>query len=432
MHIHRLQHHHVSRRDSGIRMEMLRQNCIRADPRATCAAGNVASIASTVLWFAVLLPQLLRNQSQRSVAGLNPLWALTNFTASLCNVLFVFSIPLPLQVKVMAVYMPTVELLILVQFWWWYDWDSAAVTCTRCTKVVSTSSWEEGAPVARRAGLSRGAHALRVAVTLACGLCWTTTLSVQAMYPSSKAYYAWAAIALWSVESFPQLWTNISDPQASVCGQSAISVAITCVGKTTDALAAFLLNMPHQTHVVTYFSSTTAWVNALHVFVLYPGHSLTASVTSSVTGTDTGTATATATASGAAAAETVGEPFAEEALLHPGHVEREVSHERRELVVVPFRSDEEAAKAHPRAACVCCRRCMAMSSCVEEELRVALRRSCCLRASLGAVLSSLVVLVFCGAVWRIWEWWALLMPASTLGFVCSFHLALLITRRRPF
>ena len=143
-------------------MEMLRQNCIRADPRATCAAGNIASIASTVLWFAVLLPQLLRNQSQRSVAGLNPLWALTNFTASLCNVLFVFSIPLPLQVKVMAVYMPTVELLILVQFWWWYDWESAAVTCTRCTKVVSTSSWEEGAPVARRAGLSRGAHALHL------------------------------------------------------------------------------------------------------------------------------------------------------------------------------------------------------------------------------------------------------------------------------
>ena len=391
-------------------MEMLGQNCIRADPRAMCAAGNVASIASTVLWFAVLLPQLLRNQSHRSVAGLNPLWALANFTASLCNVLFVFSIPLPLQVKVMAVYMPTVELLILVQFWWWYDWDSAAVACTRCTNVVSTSSWEEGAPiapVARCAGLSRGAHALRVVVTLACGLCWTAALSVQAMYPSSKAYFAWAAIALWSVESFPQLWTNISDPQASVCGQSAISVAITCVGKTTDALAAFLLNMPHQTHVVTYFSSTSAWVNALHVFVLYPGHSLTASVT----GTGTGTA------SRAAAAETVVEPFAEE---------------RRELVVTPFRSDEEAAKARPRAACVCCRRCMAMSSCVEEELRVALRRSCCLRVSLGTVLSSLVVLVLCGAVWRIWQWWALLMPASTLGFVGSFHLALLITRRRPF
>ena len=402
---------------------MLRQNCVVEDPRATCAVGNVASAVSTVMWFGVLLPQLVHNQSRRSVAGLNPLWALANFTASLSNLLFVFSIALPLQVRVMAVYMPALESLMLAQFWWWYDWNGSKTCFSNCPNGggdddardvedininLNINAGDEpcGADVsaARCCGSSCGAHTHRVLVAAACALCWTLVISIQCAFPPAKAYFAWGAIALWSVESFPQLWTNVADPHASVGGQSALSIAITCIGKTTDGLAAYLLQMPHQTHVLAYFSGTSAWINALHVFVLYNGTSVRQAPTGRVE-------------RGVAPALTV---------VCDQLVEASSDEEARSL----HSPTSGAATAAPGSTLRCsrciavprCNRCIVVPSRVEAEIRAALRRSCCLRAVVGGALSLLVVTVLCGAVWRIWQWWAILLPVSTLGVVLAIHL----------
>ena len=78
----------------------------------------IAGLMSTALWFIVLFPQVLKNWYHRSVKGLSFLWAVANFTASLVNLFFAFSISLPLLIceKVMAVYMPCLEFTILCQF----------------------------------------------------------------------------------------------------------------------------------------------------------------------------------------------------------------------------------------------------------------------------------------------------------------------------
>ena len=48
-------------------------------------------------------------------------------------------------------------------------------------------------------------------------------------------------------------------------GQSTLSVVITLVGKTTDFLANYLLLLPAQYVVMTYFSCTLAFINGIQV-----------------------------------------------------------------------------------------------------------------------------------------------------------------------
>ena len=73
----------------------------------------------------------------------------------------------------------------------------------------------------------------------------------------------WIATVLWCVETFPQLWLNARLGQAT--GQSLLTVAITVGGKTTDTLSAFLIKMPLQTRVLCFFSTATAYIDALQV-----------------------------------------------------------------------------------------------------------------------------------------------------------------------
>jgi hypothetical protein len=66
---------------------------IRCDcqlPMFMCAFANICGYASTVVWFIVLLPQVLRCWRYRSVDGISPAWAILNFTAALNNAFFVF------------------------------------------------------------------------------------------------------------------------------------------------------------------------------------------------------------------------------------------------------------------------------------------------------------------------------------------------------
>ena len=209
---------------------LLHQNCSPELPSAACDTGNIASVVSTVLWFSVLVPQVVRNQSRRSVAGLNPLWAVANFSASLCNLVFMFSIDVPVQFRIMAVYMPVVELGMLGQFWLWYDWAGTVLTlpCPCLAAGMNTSS----STFAFKSSSSR-AQLFRGVVTVVCVVVWSAIIAVQLVWPGATPIFAWAAIALWSVETFPQLYTNIITPRESVAGQSVVSIIITCFGKTT-------------------------------------------------------------------------------------------------------------------------------------------------------------------------------------------------------
>ena len=147
------------------------KNCWPEFPQWECYAANVAGLMSTALWFIVLFPQVLKNWYHKSVRGLSFLWAVANFTASLVNLFFAFSISLPLYVRVMAVYMPCLELTILCQFMLYSQ------------KPLST----------------------RLLALLVCLLLWGAIIELELNLPQSRDKVQWIAIALWSIETFPQV-----------------------------------------------------------------------------------------------------------------------------------------------------------------------------------------------------------------------------------
>lgn len=251
------------------------QNCNPRLPQIACALGNAAGIVSTILWFLVLVPQLIRNQSRRSVKGLNVLWAIANFSASLCNLLFMFRIKVPPQTQVQAVYMPCLEFLVLIQFWFW--WGKKEQQPPKYVDETRQQSNANGADTGTccRIAISDVGSTKRQKVTFG-GACaaalatvWAAVIVTQIFVYDSSSYFAWAAIGLWSVESFPQIYTNLVNPTAAVNGQSVVSILITVFGKTTDSLSAYLLEMPNQTKILAYYSGTSAWINALMVLVVY-------------------------------------------------------------------------------------------------------------------------------------------------------------------
>lgn len=231
----------------------LDQNCNNDLPRFTCTLGNIASIISTVLWFLVLLPQIFRNQSRKSVKGLNVLWAIANFLASLCNVIFMFRITVPIQTRVQAIYMPCLEFVILLQFYAWWE-ESHEKEEERARENSNNTKQSSGKK------FIAGIILLIVVAVI---------LLTQVFEYDSSSYFAWAAIVLWSVETFPQLYTNLANPLQAVAGQSVISILITILGKTADSVSAYSLVMPEQTRILAYFSGTSAWLNAFMVLVIY-------------------------------------------------------------------------------------------------------------------------------------------------------------------
>ena len=152
-------------------MGILDVNCWSFWPLWECYVANIAGLISTALWFTVLLPQVIKNFYRRSVSGLSFLWAVANFTASLVNLFFAFSIEVPLYVRVSAVYMPVLELTILGQFMLFSK------------KVVTT----------------------RLLVLLVCLVMWGGIIELELNLPESRDKIQWIAITLWSIETFPQV-----------------------------------------------------------------------------------------------------------------------------------------------------------------------------------------------------------------------------------
>ena len=211
--------------------DVLYQNCRNFTdwPRPICVVGNIGGLVSAAIWFLVLLPQVIKNFRLRSVVGLSFLWAVANFTASLINFFFVFHHDLPLYVKIEAVYMPCLEFTILVQFL-----------------------------------LFSKAHARkRLLCLLVCLLVWSCVLTIELAVRKAPDYLFWAAIFLWSIETFPQVVLNMQ--RRSTSGQSTISIGLTLVGKATDYISTYALDMPIQFVIMCYFSSSSAYINGFQV-----------------------------------------------------------------------------------------------------------------------------------------------------------------------
>jgi len=228
----------------------IEQNCNISLPQSACVLGNTAGILSTTIWFTVLVPQLVRNHQRQSVEGLNVMWAIANFSASLCHVFFAFQQQIPIQIKIQAVYMPCLEFFMLLQFWFYWNIHNKQTVRQEPNTLVL---------------ILRSKHILAAI----CVPVWLAIILVQIIFDNSSSYFEWCAVVLWSIETFPQLWTNMTDTGRSVSGQSVVSILITIAGKTTDSLATYLLVMPVQYKVLAFFSSTSAWLNAFMVMVLY-------------------------------------------------------------------------------------------------------------------------------------------------------------------
>ena len=150
----------------------LEQNCRPEWPSWTCIIANLCGLTSTTLWFFVLLPQIWKNFRRKSVQGLSILWATANFTASLINLFFVFLYAeIPIYGKINTVYMPVLEFTILCQFWVYEHHYS-----------------------------SRS----KILYTVVCFCLWTVVIGLNVTLKIFSEIQ-WVAIALWCIETFPQV-----------------------------------------------------------------------------------------------------------------------------------------------------------------------------------------------------------------------------------
>lgn len=212
---------------------ILEKNCRPVWPLWTCVFGNVCGLTSTTLWFLVLLPQVWKNFRRKSVAGLSVLWATANFSASLINLFFVFIYAkIPTYGQISSVYCPILEFTLLIQFW-----------------IYGTQP--------RKSKIFYG---------IVCFVLWTTVVMIE-LFVRVYSAIEWIAIVLWCIETFPQVILNMRIQ--STIGQARGSVLIAMIGKTTDFLGNYILVLPKQYVVMTYFSSSVAYANGLQVLWYY-------------------------------------------------------------------------------------------------------------------------------------------------------------------
>jgi hypothetical protein len=438
-----------------------RNNSLDGDEAVCVDVGTATSYVSMALWFMVLLPQVIRNQHRRSVQGLNPLWALANFTASLCNAFFVFTRTMPIAIRISGVYMPIIEGLMLMQFYCFNGGNdhrdgvrrineppadvqpqeriATQPAAPTASHLQGSSKETEGLLHSRDATGAAPQHvnsesvhcissfttegirsqpsysytSLRL-ITCLLILLWLLIVALEVGWipiasSDPPADLMWISILLWSVETFPQLFTNISAPHQAVQGQAVISVLITCVGKSTDSLTAYLLDMPVQNKLLGWFSGSSAWINALHVLVMYSHRANDVDVT---------------------------DPTQRQNQVLDGSSTEE--HE-------PC-GDESQDKAHGGSwGARCCCRLSSLNSMlpsIEQRIRRAYKASSCLRMVTGLILSACITATLVGASMTLGysrsalgsapavhaafdipiAGWFFMLPMTTLLIVSSFHL----------
>ncbi|CAO3610214.1 unnamed protein product [Cunninghamella blakesleeana] len=213
----------------------MEENCDYNLPIGLCIAGNVCGYISNSIWFLTLLPQLYKNYKRKSTDGLSLIWALCNFTASLINTFFVFFIDVPIFSKIGGVYMPTLEFIMLIQFFIYHNIP-----------------------------LKKKIYILIYFVVI-----WTIIIIIEILKAfglDTNSKLVWISIVLWSVETFPQVYLNMKNK--SVSAQSTVSLVLTFIGKSTDFISQYALIMPQQYLYMTYFSSTLAYINIFQL-ILY-------------------------------------------------------------------------------------------------------------------------------------------------------------------
>lgn len=216
-------------------MPTLRENCDTNLPDWLCVFANFCGYVSNVIWFLVLLPQLIKNHRRKSTAGLSFIWASCNFCASLINLFFILDIDVPLFTRISGWYMPILEVLMLLQF----------------------------------ALYSKASIHRKVVLSAVCLVVYSTAIILEctdALGPDTSSKLVWVSIVLWSIETYFQLVLNMK--RRSVDGQSYVSLGLSFMGKTTDVIMQFSLKMPVQYVYMTYFSSTLAYVNTIQL-ILY-------------------------------------------------------------------------------------------------------------------------------------------------------------------
>ncbi|KAI1313080.1 hypothetical protein EDD11_002717 [Mortierella claussenii] len=215
----------------------LEENCDINLPNWLCVVANICGYTSNVIWFLVLLPQLIKNYRRKSTVGLSFIWASCNFCASLINLFFILNIDVPLFTQISGWYMPVLEALMLLQF---ALYSKASTSWKGLLAAVCLTIYS-------------------IAIALEC-------LDALGEHTSSKL--VWVSIVLWSIETYFQVVLNMK--RRSVDGQSYISLGLSLMGKTTDVVMQFSLIMPVQYVYMTYFSSTLAYVNIIQLLLYMP------------------------------------------------------------------------------------------------------------------------------------------------------------------
>jgi hypothetical protein len=208
----------------------LNERCDDSLPELLCTIGNVSGWFSSFIWFIVLFPQLLENFKEKSVEGISLLWALLNFSASYVNIFFVFQNSLPLFGKISAIYMPSLEFLLLIQFYAFAKYE---------VKIKNTYFYVF--------------------------LFFISCLTIINIFLSKFYidYLEWISIVLWSIETLPQVYLNFKNK--STQGLSKLTQAIVFFGKTTDMMQNYFLKIPIQYRYLAFFSSSAAYVGNIQV-----------------------------------------------------------------------------------------------------------------------------------------------------------------------
>jgi hypothetical protein len=222
-------------------------NCRDDMPRQLCKLGNIFGWLSGSLWYSCILAQLIKDAMITHCNGLSVIWAWLNFVAATLNCFAVFSYSLPMFSKVMAVYMPVLEAIVLAQIYFYRRKVNPAV---------------------------HGDVSLTAGHWCVCSLIWTVAIVIGMMKqgPFLSEVYSWLAVIIWSFEGFFQIYVNLR--RDSCDGQSFVSLWLMVVGKTSDLMIQTFLRMPSKYLLLAYFSSSVGYLNALQAVLMTKRHKM--------------------------------------------------------------------------------------------------------------------------------------------------------------
>jgi hypothetical protein len=209
--------------------EIFEKNCIPTLNIFFCYLGNLCGYLSTVVWFVVLIPQIYKNYVRKTTYGISLFWLYMNFTASLCNILFVFRLDLPLYSKLMGIYMPFLQFVTIIQY-----------------LVYSNESVNK-----------------RIILFIVIFTISTVLFYSNYFFPILTEFYSWVSLVLWSLEMFPQLYLNFK--LGTTEGQSSITIMIAFIGKTSDIISTYSINFPIQVIIMNYLSTSSAYFNNIQM-----------------------------------------------------------------------------------------------------------------------------------------------------------------------